>query len=160
MPKHYSQSDDLEEVFVGRKIVKVEMDVTPETVTHVRSYNGEKYIAPAVQDGTSPIGRLTLDDGTLVYVNGHEGGCGCSAGCFYLKHLETTNNIITAVKTEQLDAEGQELDKYAWDEPASSWYLYVIADNQQINVARFDGGDGNGYYGTGFHLTVLAAEKP
>jgi hypothetical protein len=33
-----------------------------------------------------------------------------------------------------------------------------MADNEQINVATFEGSDGNGYYGTGFSITVLKPE--
>jgi hypothetical protein len=32
--------------------------------------------------------------------------------------------------------------------------IFVFADNRRINVASFDGSDGNGYYGTGWWLAV------
>jgi hypothetical protein len=36
-----------------------------------------------------------------------------------------------------------------------TYRIFVFADAVEINVAEFVGSDGNGYYGTGFTLTVV-----
>lgn len=94
--------------------------------------------------GDSITGRLTLDDGTVIYVAPNEGGCACSAGDYYLKHLATVDNVITSVR---LAVETE--DDESW-EPDQSYRIYVVADAVEI-----DGNDGNGYYGTGYELIVV-----
>jgi hypothetical protein len=35
------------------------------------------------------------------------------------------------------------------------WYrIFVVADAVEVNIASFEGSDGNGYYGTGYTLYV------
>ena len=125
----YWEEDKLREVLVGRKIVNAE-----------RKGDGEF-------DGT-----LTLDDGTVLELEGNDGGCACSAGCYYLTNVAKVDNIITNVTIYQDPAEDD-------GEGAGVYEIYVIADNEQVNVARFEGDDGNGYYGTGFSIRVVRPEK-
>lgn len=35
--------------------------------------------------------------------------------------------------------------------------IFVFSENTKINLMRFDGSDGNGYYGTGYRLLVRLA---
>jgi len=119
------EEDKLREVLVGRKIVKAERKGDHEF-----------------------DGLLTLDDGTILEVEGNEGGCCCSSGDYYLTELNTVDNIITNVTIQQDPAED-------YGDGAGVYEIFVIANNQQINVARFEGDDGNGYYGTGFLIHVL-----
>lgn len=123
------EEDKLREVLVGRKIVKAE-----------RKGDGEF-------DGT-----LTLDDGTVLELEGNDGGCACSAGCYYLTHVAAVDNIITNVTITQDPAEDD-------GEGSGVYAIFVIADNVAVNVARFEGDDGNGYYGTGFSIRVARPGK-
>ena len=48
-----------------------------------------------------------------------------------------------------------------YNDPASdytggdgNYSIFVFADNKKINLATFEGSDGNGYYGTGYYVTV------
>lgn len=43
-------------------------------------------------------------------------------------------------------------DKYG---RSGAYQIFVFADNRPINLATFEGDDGNGYYGTGFWVEVL-----
>lgn len=144
--KQYGYSDDLTEVFVGKRIVAAEMGVRPPVAP---AYPGSDWQRPIV-DGTDPTGLLTLDDGTQVYVAGNDGGCACSAGCYDLTKLATTDNIITSVKV---------IDQSSGDysEGEGRYSIFVITAAEELNVAEFEGDDGNGYYGTGFHLAVVPA---
>lgn len=136
----YSYADDFSEVFIGRRIVKAEPDVpAPE----IKGFWG----------GTDPYGRLTLDDGTQVYVVGNDGGCACSAGCYSLTHVAATDNIITNVKVVE-DPAG---DDYPSPSYEGRYQIFVVTEAKEINIAEFVGSDGNGYYGTGFHLAVVPA---
>lgn len=96
---------------------------------------------------------LTLDTGDTVELYGHDGGCACSAGCYELTELATladVDNIITSVVFD--DTEVVE-DKYG--DPCGTYRLFVVVEDQQIQLAAFDGDDGNGYYGTGYYLNVI-----
>lgn len=143
--KTYDESNvqEITALLEGRRIVAAEA--------------GDDIVMPKDDDAwwshvTTPVGRLTLDDGTVIYVAGHEGGCSCSAGCYYLEHVATVDNVITAVRIK---------DSPAGDDDMSGegvYAIYVVADAGEINVAQFEGSDGNGYYGTGFELVVVGGE--
>ncbi len=90
---------------------------------------------------------LILDDGRLLKFAGNDGGCACNAGCYDLTELNGVDNIITNV--EFVDSPSGD------DEAGEGHYkIFVFADNRQINLATFEGTDGNGYYGTGYSITV------
>jgi hypothetical protein len=93
--------------------------------------------------------HLLLDDGTLLKLVGNDGGCACSAGCYDLTALNGVENIITAVEFED-DPGGD-----GWnDDYAGAYRIFVFSGNERINLATFEGSDGNGYYGTGYHVMV------
>ena len=97
--------------------------------------------------------HLLLDNGTLLRLVGNDGGCACSAGCYDLTALNGVENIITAVEFED-DPGGD-----GWDDSSDGTYrIFVFAGDQRINLATFAGTDGNGYYGTGYHVMVRLAE--
>lgn len=90
---------------------------------------------------------LELDDGRTLVLIGHDGGCACSAGCYDLIELNGVDNVITNVEFED--------DPAGDDEPGEGYYrIFVFADNQKVNLATFEGTDGNGYYGTGYSIQV------
>lgn len=98
--------------------------------------------------GDAPTGKLTLDDGTVVLVTPNQGHCACSAGDYSLTSLATVDNVITSVRLA-VEREGEGF------EPDQSYRIYVVADAVEINAVQIDGSDGNGYYGTGYELTVV-----
>lgn len=133
----HNDTDGITALLTGRRITAVEQG---------------HFDRPGEQSwGDSITGRLTLDDGTIVYVAPNEGGCACSAGDYYLKHLATVDNIITSVR---LAVEPDPAQAESW-EPDQSYRIYVVADATEINAVQIDGNDGNGYYGTGYELIVV-----
>lgn len=90
--------------------------------------------------------RLELDDGTVLHLEGNDGCGGCSAGWYALTELNGVDNVITNVELEY-----QALGKYEED---GVYRIFVFADNQKVNLATFTGGDGSGYYGTGYTIKV------
>jgi hypothetical protein len=144
MADYYDETSEAEiaDLLIGRRIVHAEkgrFDVPPRNEWSSHSGRAE--------------GVLVLDDGTHLYLTGHEGGCSCSAGDYELAKVAAVDNVITAVRVEAKPAG----DDYARDsyEEEGTYRIFVFADAQEINVAEFVGSDGNGYYGTGFELCVL-----
>jgi hypothetical protein len=91
---------------------------------------------------------LRLDDGRELVFDGHDGGCACGAGDYELTALNEVDNVITRV--EFLDSPDGD------DHPCGDgrYEIFVFADNKMVNLATFKGTDGNGYYGTGYQITV------
>lgn len=141
MPEHLDHTDHeaIEALLVGRRVVAAE--------------RGDATIPDAEYSWDSTAeGLLTLDDGTRIYVKGNEGGCACSAGDYELTHLAAVDNVITSVRFEDHPS-GDEFEDY------EGWYrIFVVADAVEVNIASFEGSDGNGYYGTGYDLWVQRAD--
>ena len=127
---------EIEQVLVGRQIVQAEM-------------GRFQYLGSAESWRGPAEGRLVLDDGTTLYLTGNDGGCSCGAGDYDLSALATVDNIITSARVEALPG-GDDGENYE-----GTYRIFVFADNREINVAEFTGSDGNGYYGTGFTLSVV-----
>lgn len=86
---------------------------------------------------------LELDNGIQLKFYGNE-GCSCGAGCYDITELNECENAITNV--EFIDE-----DKYGGER---IYRIFVYAENKQIKLLQCDGDDGNGYYGTGYHIEV------
>mgnify|MGYP001005273323 FL=1 len=93
---------------------------------------------------------LTLDDGTVLEFEGNE-GCTCGSGTYDLTKLfqrgTPTARIMSADVTTRLTDEDDEYSD-------TIYTLFVIVDDERLPLAEFEGNDGNGYYGSGFHVTV------
>lgn len=123
-----------EGLLVGRKIV----DVRKATVNRY-SWLSQKGVV------------VLLDDGSELELIPNNGCGGCGSGWYALEKLaksgELPDNIITKVTIVDKDYE-------KGYERRTRYKLFVFADNQKVNLATFDGSDGNGYYGTGFDIEV------
>jgi hypothetical protein len=94
---------------------------------------------------------LLLDNGLRLRLRGNEGGCSCGSGDYELTELNGIDNVITNVELVN-DPDGD-------DRPDSNegvYRIFVYADNTKVNLATFKGSDGNGCYGTGYSIEVLA----
>lgn len=96
----------------------------------------------------------TLSDGTVIIFVGNNGGCSCGAGDYDLTELNTVDNVITDVKLENLPSG----DDYPENPEPGTYRIFVFAGNQKINLATFEGTDGNGYYGTGYIIFAIVEE--
>lgn len=92
---------------------------------------------------------LVLSDGTELLITANDGCTGCASGFYELTSLNTCDNIITRVKVVKRDA-----PRVARCEEGYVYSIFVFADNKRINIARVEGDDGNGYYGSGFTISV------
>lgn len=94
---------------------------------------------------------LVLDDGRRLRFVGNEGGCSCGAGDYDLTELNGVDNVITKVEfVDNPDGDDH-------PEGTGHYRIFVFADNQKVNLATFEGSDGNGYYGTGYSIVVTPA---
>lgn len=113
---------------------------------------GHKVVSVEISDG---IGTATLDNGTVLELEGNTGGCSCSVGDYCLTELNTVDNIITDVDFFD-DPDVEVYSPGAGYEIVGSgtYKIFVFAYNRQVNFATFEGSDGNGYHGTGYSITV------
>ena len=126
-----------------------------------KDYRGREYLNETDAESISELligrrvveahnGILMLDDGTVLEVEPNRGCGGCSSGNYYLEHLETVNNAITAVELS---------DKYDGERFERTYRIYVYANGMRHDLLRVVGDDGNGYYGTGYELYVRVRGK-
>jgi len=96
---------------------------------------------------------LELDNGVQLEFEGNDGCC-CGAGCYDIEQLNECNNIITNVEFEEscLNEEDFWASEYRYE-------IFVYAEDTKIKLLQCDGDDGNGYYGTGYHIKVKMKEK-
>lgn len=88
---------------------------------------------------------LELDNGIKLKFIGND-GCICGAGDYDITELNECNNVIT-------DVEFEEKNVGRYDE--KTYKLFVYSENEKIKLLQCDGDDGNGYYGTGYHIEVV-----
>jgi len=90
---------------------------------------------------------LTMDDGRILTLEGNLGCSGCGAGYYELTQLSECSNVITEV--EFVD-NPDDVDSYG----TGVYRIFVFAEDKRINLATWEGSDGNVYYGTGYTITV------
>jgi hypothetical protein len=152
--EHMPSEARLKELLVGKKITEVRMtdDGPPE------------------QYSVGPTGYLTLSDDSTLTVWGNDGGCACNAGCYPLAELNTCDNLIMNVEVEEERGSDHVPcrtcgEDYCYEDghftgDQGYFRIFIFAENQRINLASFEGSDGNGYYGTGWWLRVGKVEEP
>ena len=91
---------------------------------------------------------LQLDNGIKLRFIGND-GCSCGAGEYDITELNECDNIITNV--EFID---EKIGNKDWED-SHSYKLFVYSENKKIKLVQCDGDDGNGYYGTGYHIDVI-----
>lgn len=96
---------------------------------------------------------LELDNGIQLEFEGNN-GCSCGAGCYDITQLNECNNVITDVEFEEKDLDENDMwsCKYRYE-------IFVYAEDTKLKLLQCDGDDGNGYYGTGYHIRVKQKEE-
>lgn len=143
--EHMPDETRLRDLLIGRKVERVEMRDEAPPDTYYES---------------GPTGRLHLSDGRVLRVWGNEGGCSCGAGDYPLARLAEFDNVITNVEVEAAP-DGDDVPcrtcgkDYCFDHENPGFYrIHVFAGQEKTLLASFEGTDGNGYYGTGWWLSV------
>ncbi len=141
-PEQMPSEARLRELLVGRSVQRVE----------VRNEQPDRWTS-------GPTGFLHLSDGTVLKVWGNDGGCSCNAGDYPLARLAAFDNVITNVEVEDRsigdDSGPCFVCRAQWCGEHDGWYrVHVFAGQERATLASFEGTDGNGYYGTGWWLSV------
>lgn len=92
----------------------------------------------SVQKIDEQTAELTLDNGAVLKTEGNEGCGGCGNGWYYLEALNRCDNAITNVTCV---------------DDGEKYNIFVYAENEKIMLLEYEGYD-NGYYGTGYSVTV------
>lgn len=87
--------------------------------------------------------ELKTDTNYILKFEGNEGCC-CGAGCYYIDELNECNNIITNVELKETNIK---YDEYKYE-------IFVFTENKKIKLMECNGDDGNGYYGSGYWITI------
>lgn len=106
--------------------------------------------------------HLLLDDGTILKIVGHDGGCSCGAGDYDLESLNGVDNVITRVEFDYHpggDYEPVPDRLEGEDEWTGHYRIFVFAEDRRIMLMNVLGSDGNGYYGTGYSILVRRVER-
>lgn len=142
MSEHMPDEDRLRSILVGRRVVGAEVseDSPPDAYS------------------SGPTGTLTLDDGTVLKVWGNDGGCACTAGRYPLADLNTCDAAIMNVEVEEAPDDDYgtcDCGEYGC-EHVGFYRVFVLSfpNAERTLLASFEGSDGNGYYGTGWWLSV------
>lgn len=136
----HNDVEALRSALFGRSVVSVQMfDNGP----------GIDQWGPQVQ------GEVRLDDGRVLKLAGNGPDCACSAGDYNLAKLN--DMPINGITDVQVQVDEAEIDE--WGEGEKVYRLFVLAQDNRIELATFEGDDGNGYYGTGFWFSVTAPEE-
>ena len=92
----------------------------------------------------------TLDNGHMPEFEGNE-GCTCGSGTYDLTKLFQRGTPTARIMSADVTTRLTDVD----DEYSDVIYtLFVIVDDERLPLAEFEGNDGNGYYGSGFQITV------
>ncbi len=121
-----SEKQAIRELLIGRKVVEV------------TKHEGNPYYEAK--------SFITLDNGTVLEIEGNSGCGGCSEGHYNVAELNTVDNAIMSVEFEQDEIQGE------WSD-IDAFRIFVYAENEQIKLLEVTGHD-NGYYGTGYYVTV------
>jgi hypothetical protein len=127
----HTNVEELRAALFGRSVVSVRMGEFSEQIAYSETVQGE----------------VQLDDGTVLKLAGNTGGCICGAGDYDLSRLN--DMPINGITDVEVDVE----DKDEYGEKV--YRIFVLAQDDRIELASFDGDDGNGYYGTGFWFAVV-----
>lgn len=101
---------------------------------------------------------LALDNGTVLKFEGNWGCGGCASGEYDVTELNSCDNMITNVELVRTDENGGPVDD--WEEGTTVYRIFVYAENRKINLLTVEGTDGNGWYGTGYHIDVYPVTAP
>ena len=136
----YEEPAEAVEALVGHRIVAITRNRPPRRDLGTLGTLGD-------------LASLTLDNGTVVELIGHDGGCAYASGCYTLDELAAlpeVDHIITAVEFNDDDVDDNDSL-----EMAGTYRVFIFAEDRRIQLASFEGWAGNGcWYGTGYLIRV------
>ena len=135
---------------MNTNMITIDQDSTPEE--YAALLRG-RYVTDITVSSDEASATITLDNGTTLELIG-SWGCSCGNGVTYVREVfqrcDGHARIMNArVETSQSDERYYETD----------YTLFVMIDGNpsQLPLATMQGYDENGYYGTGFTISVRPA---
>ena len=121
------------ELLIGRKVVTVQ------------KYEGNPY-------NYDTKSLIKLDNGVLLEIDGNNGAGGCSSGWYDVVELNTVDNAIMSVEFEKGETDSE------WGGINDAFRIFVYSEHEKIKLAEIVGSEGNGYYGSGYYVTVRMSD--
>ena len=162
----YDDAVKLRELLVGQYIV----DITKTTgqALYDANYKGVDYYYYGGRGEYDDVLEYHLSGGLVLRAHAHDGGCGCTNGCFSVDIEEQTKarligaTILNVTVEEEVysEEESQTIVDGQGQAPRDGSstidvFVYVpgLQGEERLSLVKSAGGD-NGYYGWGFHFSV------
>ncbi|QGZ16687.1 hypothetical protein PBI_DEWDROP_39 [Microbacterium phage Dewdrop] len=171
----YDDKDELVSVLVGHRISSI-TETTGRALAKAKDPKGTYYGNRGEYDD---VLEFHLDNGVTLRAHAHDGGCGCSNGCFSVDLEEDVKAKLIGATILGVQVEETVTDYYSNDETpnviingegnvpsdgSSTIRVFVYTDlastmpvgepdPSRLPLVTSMGGD-NGYYGWGFHFSV------
>ena len=109
-----------------------------------------RYVTDITVSSDEASATITLDNGTTLELIG-SWGCSCGNGATYIKHVFQRGGRNARIMNARVETTHDDERYYETD-----YTIFVMVDGNptQLPLATMQGYDENGYYGTGFTLTV------
>nr|DAV69527.1 MAG TPA: hypothetical protein [Caudoviricetes sp.] len=98
---------------------------------------------------------MVLDDGTHLEFEGNYGCC-CGSGDYDITSMFQRGTPTARIMSAEVEAHDVDPDREYSD---TVYTLFVIVEDERLPLVECQGNDGNGYYGSGFTVTVTAPEQ-
>jgi hypothetical protein len=108
-----------------------------------------RYVTSIVDD------TMILDDGTRLEFEGNYGCC-CGSGDYDITSMFQRGTPTARIMSAEVEA--YDVDPYS-EYSDTVYTLFVIVEDERLPLVECQGNDGNGYYGSGFTVTVTVPEQ-
>lgn len=109
-----------------------------------------RYVTDITVSSDEASAAITLDNGTTLELIG-SWGCSCGNGATYIREVFQQGNRTARIMNARVETTQNDERYYETD-----YTIFIMIDGNpsQLPLATMQGYDENGYYGTGFTLTV------
>lgn len=164
----YDDAETLRTILVGRKITAI-TNTTGEALH--KAEKGENGYYWGGRSGYDDVIEYHFADGLTLRAHAHDGGCGCSNGCFSVAISDearqrligaTIMNVSVEERTTEWTYPEGDVEKVIVDGKGQTpsdgsstikVFAYLPGLDEPAVLVESEGGD-NGYYGWGFHFSI------
>lgn len=109
-----------------------------------------RYVTDITVSSDEASAAITLDNGTTLELIG-SWGCSCGNGVTYVKHVSQRGGRNARIMNARVETTHDDERYYETD-----YTIFIMIDGNpsRLPLTTMQGYDENGYYGTGFTLTV------
>lgn len=132
----------------ANNMTTLNQDSTPEEYAALLK---GRYVTDITDSSDETSATITLDNGTTLELIG-SWGCSCGNGVTYIKHVFQRGGRNARIMNARVETTNDDERYYETD-----YTLFVMVDGNPTQLppaTTQEGYDENGYYGTGFTITV------